>query len=294
MQNILIGSLKLSTNNLGDHIQIIAMNNLLKLNNLTPTIFLDRDHEVSKCKTLDKIDSKLFVVFNGWFKINGDQWPPNDKIIPLFIGFHMRLTTCPELLSDEAITYYKKYEPIGCRDIFTKNKLINKGIDAYISHCLTLTLPTRIKNPSTQNKIIVASRDRKLLNLLPKYISKDAIYINHITNDFDHDINMKKAIKLCNFYRNNAKLIITTFLHGSLFAIATGIPVVVFYPYHPSHNYKRKSKSDRERFSSLIDLVPIYTFSQINEVNFNPDPIDITKLKNDIIDNFNSHLNKIF
>ena len=34
----------------------------------------------------------------------------------------------------------KKYEPIGCRDLKTTDKLKNKGIDAYFSGCLTTTI----------------------------------------------------------------------------------------------------------------------------------------------------------
>ena len=44
--------------------------------------------------------------------------------------------------------------------------------------------------------------------------------------------------------------------------------------------------SDRERFSSLEELVRIYRFDEIESVNWRPDPLDISEVKLHIIDNF--------
>src|SRR5690606_35429742 len=56
--------------------------------------------------------------------------------------FHMNNTAAPFMLSEKGIAYLKKHEPIGCRDQFTADTLKAKGIDAYFSGCLTLTLDT--------------------------------------------------------------------------------------------------------------------------------------------------------
>jgi glucokinase len=73
---------------------------------------------------------------------------------------------------------------------------------------------------------------------------------------------------------------ITTLLHSALPAIAMGIPVVVFYPI----NNEAGHVSDRERFLSLEGLVRVYRFEEIESVNWNPEPIDVSEIKLQIFD----------
>ena len=40
----------------------------------------------------------------------------------------------------------KQYEPIGCRDYYTRDLLLAKGVDAYFSGCMTLTLGNTYKS----------------------------------------------------------------------------------------------------------------------------------------------------
>jgi len=61
-----------------------------------------------------------------------------------------------------------------------------------------------------------------------------------------------------------------------------GIPVVVFYPL----NDKEAHASDRERFSSLEELVRVYRFDEIEAVDWKPEPIDVSDRKLDILDRF--------
>ena len=91
-----------------------------------------------------------------------------------------------------------------------------------------------------------------------------------------------QARGILEIYRSRAKLIITTLLHCALPAIAMGIPVVVFYPL----NDKEAHNSDRERFSSLEELVRVHRFDEIENINWKPEPIDISDRKLDILDRF--------
>lgn len=69
-----------------------------------------------------------------------ENWPPSKQIIPLFVALHINSNFKEQLLSAKSIEYLKKYEPIGCRDYYTMNILRAKGIDAFFSGCMTLTL----------------------------------------------------------------------------------------------------------------------------------------------------------
>ncbi len=116
--------------NIGDYIQALAASQFL------PHVdgFVDREH----LKSYDGDVCK--VVMNGWFMHNPEQWPPSDNIIPLFVASHINSLAHKQMLSEEGIRYLKAHEPIGCRDTNTRDLLLAKGVKAYFSGCLTLTL----------------------------------------------------------------------------------------------------------------------------------------------------------
>lgn len=274
-------SLKVSTNNLGDHIQILAGLGLLQRHGIEPTVYIDRDDEIGSCAMLRPEDGRVALLLNGWFKTNGGEWPPNALIRPIFLGFHIRLFQCPELLSDEAVRYYQAHQPIGCRDHYTRRLLEARNVECFDSNCLSLSFPRRLDAEIEHGKVFVASRDRRLLDILPREIGSYT-YVNHYSEASDFHSNLTRARELLQTYRTQARLIITTFLHCALPAIAMGIPVVVFYP----ENDARGHQSDRERFSSLENLVPIHRFSEVDKVDWTPRPVDTSKLKLTILDSF--------
>ena len=83
---------------------------------------------------------------------NAQHWPPSSKIIPFYVAVHFNSTVKDKLLSDESIAYLKKYEPIGCRDTNTVKLLQSKGINAYFSGCMTLTLGRNYHSEIKENK----------------------------------------------------------------------------------------------------------------------------------------------
>ena len=127
LKNLKIGSYSVSSNNLGDHIQIIAQLRLMKGLGLTPEVYIDRDDQIRSCGKLNALgEDKLFLPMNGWHKSNQKQWPPSDKITPLLIGFHIRNRECAfgnKATSPESIKYFKDHGPVGCRDIHTHELL---------------------------------------------------------------------------------------------------------------------------------------------------------------------------
>ncbi len=254
-------SLKVSTQNLGDHIQIVSGLRLLARLGISPERYIDRDNEIKSAPGLNE-EGPVGILLNGWFKTNREEWPPHPKLAPLIIGFHLRPFQCPELLSDASIDFFRRHQPIGCRDAYTENLLRSKGVEAFTSNCLSLTLPRRIDNPATQTEVFVVSRDERIKNYLPPSIGPYT-FICHYSGSDDFAPNMARVEQLLEMYRYRAKLITTTMLHCALPAIAMGIPVVVFYPL----NDETAHGSDRERFSSLDGLVPVHRFEEIDQVN---------------------------
>lgn len=128
-------SSKVPSVNIGDYIQALASSQFL------PSVdgFIDRealkDYQGDECK----------MIMNGWYMHHPVQWPPSPKIHPLFVAMHINLLAKERMLMDDSIAYLKQHEPIGTRDLGTRDMLLAHGVEAYFSGCMTLTLGYKYK-----------------------------------------------------------------------------------------------------------------------------------------------------
>jgi len=274
-------ALKVSTENIGDHLQIIAALGLMQRLGIETKYFIDRDDEIATAPMIEGEPGPVGIVMNGWFKTNAAEWPPHPKLAPVFLGFHIRLFQCPTLVSPEAIDYYRKHGPVGCRDEYTVALLQQHGVDAFESHCLTLTYPRRYVDPAQQAVTFVVSRDEEITKILPRELG-EYIFVSHYSGDRDFVKNLTEAGTVYGVYRQHARVMITTLLHCALPAIAMGIPVVVFYPKNSGAGHE----SDVERFSSLRKLIPIYHLDRLDEVDWRGHVADVGALKLGLLDKF--------
>lgn len=122
--------------NIGDYVQSIAARQFL------PTVdyYLDRE------RLNEPVGDEVRLIMNGWFMHRPENWPPSSEIKPLFVAFHLNKLAEKEMLTKEGVYYLKAHEPIGCRDHHTVSILMERGIDAYFSGCLTLTLGKTYKH----------------------------------------------------------------------------------------------------------------------------------------------------
>lgn len=275
-----LAQLKVATENVGDHIQIIAAERLCARAGLTVNFRVDRDDEIAHAPPVAP-GERPAIVMNGWFKTNPTEWPPHPAYRPIYLGFHIRLFQAPSLVSPDALNHYARHAPIGCRDRYTLSLLRSRGIEAFLSHCLTLSLPRRLSRPEQQTEIFVVSRDKGVLKHLPDSLGPHT-FISHYADTKDFDKNKARAAELLAMYRDRARLIVTTLLHCALPAIAMGIPVVVFYPANEAPEHK----SDRERFSSLAEMIRIFRFSEAAAVDWTGYTPDVSLLKLRMTDQF--------
>jgi hypothetical protein len=195
-----------STINLGDDIQTLAAINFLKKKGITEYIFIDRE-KLSNYKS-----QPVTLIMNGWFIHDLSKFPPSDKITPIFISVHVNNE---QLIKDNKL-YFKKYEPIGCRDEHTVNLFKKNEIDAYFTGCLTLYFDEH--NEKNNKKYLVDINTCKYIpkiNInLKKYIGFENI--EHIESKKSILNNIEERLKvaenLLNKYRS-AELVITTRLH---------------------------------------------------------------------------------
>ena len=130
--------------NIGDYIQSIAARQFIG----KPYYYIERE------RLNDYNGEDVKMIMNGWYMHHPENWPPSEKINPLFVALHINKLAEKEMTSPESIDYFKKHEPIGCRDFHTVKLLNAHGVKAYFSGCLTLTLGKTYRHNQTEEERI--------------------------------------------------------------------------------------------------------------------------------------------
>ena len=253
--------------NIGDYIQSLAAKQFL------PHVdqYVDRDL-LSKYK-----GKKINLIMNAWWYIWNKNKNFSKNINPLFVSCHFNNI---ENISEDTLLYLKEHEPIGCRDYNTRNFLLNHGIKAYFSGCLTLTFGNTYNVPidKRDNKVLfvdyILDEEKNehikntFLKILSEYVDCKTEYIQHrvpLNNNISE--NFKLAEYLLDKY-SKAKLVITTNLHCALPCLAMHTPVVFVIPHY-----------DHKRFNGLDNLLNIIGKAP------NGDFINTVQIKNNFVVN---------
>ena len=271
--------------NVGDDVQTIAQLGFLPLGQ--NILALERD------KLDGYMGKKRIMLMNGWFTHLPERWPPGQGVDPVFVSFHI----ANEKIAQKCYAdYYKKYEPIGCRDQATANKLNQLGVDAYFSGCLTLTLNNPYSEKERGDYVVVAdahlehnnryppSAPDLLKRLVPSSILDNAIYVEQevglkYTLNYSHKT--LRALELLDLYAR-AKLVVTTRLHCALPCLAMGTPVIFLH----------KSWETDTRFEGYKDVINGYGFDAHSaDIDWeSPLPTDISHLRDRLIMDVKSRL----
>lgn len=256
--------------NIGDFVQAIAARQ-----------FLPKVDEYCDREALNAYDGQdIKMIMNGWYMHNATHWPPSPKINPLYVSMHINASVADAMTNEVSINHFKEKEPIGCRDKTTERLLKNKGVDAYYSGCLTLTLGKTYKRENVSDNIYIVDplfhywslksmlvKPRKLISRLTKgrftefllkekvlrenfteEVLQNAIYLNQmmpqVSVDESFNIADEYLLKL-----SKAKLVITSRIHCALPCLAMGTPVVFLNGGFEGYNNQFIS-----RFEGLIDF----------------------------------------
>lgn len=263
-------------NNLGDNIQLLAIDNLL--------------HYMGVPKEdIVYIDYYDLATYDGEYVVLPINYPLygyrddmhitmfSDKIIPVFLG----LSLMDGHIDEDERAYLRRFEPIGCRDEHTMEQLRKQGIFAYLNGCMTATLP-RLRNEISPkiNRILCVDVGEDLRGLIPKEYRSKCEFITQMVYNVDDAA--QTAREYLDYYLKNADLVITTRLHCAVPCMAMGIPVVLL-------------KEDYSfRFPWLNKLLPVYTNDNLKHINWNPRPIDYEKLKKRILENAAKRVNSVY
>lgn len=263
--------------NIGDNMQTFAVDNLYKRMGISKEDIIDINF--ADMKTYDGEEVILPLAGYGSHYKRFNQFPTSEKIIPYFIGFEMSDPTC-----DNIVPYLKKYEPIGCRDEATMLLLQSKGVKAYTSGCVTITLPKRTEEPETF-KVFFVDIPSELEKYIPDRLRRNCEYVKHedqlktipMTENERKEIDLL-ADKMLKKYCKEASLVVTSRLHAAAPCIALGIPVIIAID------------NIDKRFSWLDKLVPIYDSEHYSEIDWNPKECDCEWIKDKIFGVFRDNM----
>lgn len=197
------------TANVGDDIQTLAGINFLKKKGIT-------EYELVNREELHKYDGdEINLVMNGWFMHETENFPPTNKIKPIWLSFHIAR---PQIISNN-IEYFKNQPPIGCRDQATVDLLQKKGIDAYFTGCLTLFFDKHTQKGNKKYLVDVNTKVGYIPNIeIDLKLFKDFEVVQHeIMKKGDTDIETRLIVanKFIDNYKS-ASLVVTTRLHCAL------------------------------------------------------------------------------
>ena len=219
--------------NIGDYVQSLAARQF----------FSGIDEYVDRDLLGEYRGPAVNMSMNAWYSI----WRKNrvfaEQINPLMVAVHINNG---ETLEDETFAYFRRHQPIGCRDLSTMQTLKAHGVEAYFSGCLTLTLGATYRVEESEREDVVLFVDYKLgrcppinkvlLKILPNYrhcrwesLTKWYALSKDIRGCLQEAEDVVKTFA-------RARLVITTNIHSALPCLALGTPVILACP---EYDYKR-------------------------------------------------------
>ncbi len=190
---------------------------------------------------------------NGWFTNIPQNWPPSDSITPLFVSFHLNAKAANVILdSPSNVEWFKRHEPIGCRDEYTAVSLRQKGIDAYFSGCLTLTLGDKYDTDVKTDKIYIVDPyfkgSKSMWNILTAALlfCRKPHILKKISKGLYHSTNLKSILLTAQYYRIYTRLFPVSLIENAE------------YIQHQNHEYAAMP-SDEARFKCADALLRKYS-----------------------------------
>lgn len=257
------------TINLGDWIQSLAVQSLLERIGVASGEIVRIDRDALPVYQGEPVR----LIMNACFYEH--SFPLPARIEPVFIGFQ---TSSPELIRGH-IGYFKRHQPIGCRDMATRDLFRDHGVEAYITGCLTMSLPLRENRPMVPKTFFIGGdgpgeMPEELDPFVPAEVRQSSEHqyqrepMTSIPLD-DNDARKAGALarELLAKYREQASLVVTPLLHAAGPCLAMGIPVIL------------ARKDFRDRFTSINRLLPVHTPGDFAAIDWNPQCPDLEELK---------------
>lgn len=257
--------------NLGDAFEIIAIDQIYKRMGIPKEeiIYID-------LYQLDSYEGEEVVLPINFmlspYAMGKDMLKFSDKITPVFLG----VTFSDTKLSREQLDVLKRWEPIGCRDERTRDLLHKYDIQAYIGGCLVSTIEYDNIECKDKSKVVFIDVPRFVEPYISDEIKNNIEFTDHELylsyEQVEHDNSAKNRAKnQIKFYAEEAKMIVTSRFHGAVIGLALGIPVILV------------AENNFYKFSWLSKLLPFYDHKTANQINWCPQAVEMTAIKEKMI-----------
>lgn len=276
--------------NLGDPIQSYAMRYIYSCMGIEEEDFI----EVSRYHAR-YYDGEYVVLpfncFNMIYNQFGHEYgtlPLSDKIIPVFLSFHLHSRHIPKSVLDNL----RNYQPIGCRDEETMRNMREHGLKAWLSGCVTAVLPKRTNTPAKKKCFLVDVPD-SLRPYIPESVLEYSEFVEHqvafpheaekeYMTDTEYRRFYEAGIRQLERYREEATLVVTSRLHAATPCMAMGIPVILV------------GNSFDTRFSFLDKFLAFYTPDKFGEIDWNVGPVKYEEEKKRLLGIFMQQIEKAY
>ena len=185
------------TQNIGDDIQAYAMEKFL------PHVdyLIDREHLDS---FYTPTGERVAAFLSGWYLHKVLNWPPSSFLRLLPVSFHMTKTEEKIYLAlvDYGARWFKKMEPIGCRDEGTMQIFKHFGIESYVSGCSTLTIEP-FADAVPHGKIALVDLPGKVVEFIRRHTKKETVIISH---DKKKSLMPKEVVEFAEMHRDEDNL----------------------------------------------------------------------------------------
>ncbi|MDO4284166.1 MAG: polysaccharide pyruvyl transferase family protein [Eubacteriales bacterium] len=249
--------------NLGDYYQTFAIDHIYE------QMGVPREEIVSiKKNDLTTYDGEEVILpMEGWFgMIVGAQiYPLSPKIRPVYIGYNC---VTDLFYRKEMLETYRRFAPVGCRDEATYERMVKKGIDAYLSGCLTITLPGRDESEAARKrrtKIFLVDVPERIKEYLPEEYRGRTVELTQEMPIRTQEPDERELPRLERIsrerlerYRDEAALVVTSRLHCGSPCLGMGIPVIMVRDYFD------------DRYAWLDKYVRLYTPDRFGEIDWHP------------------------
>lgn len=267
------GLLITSSINIGDEIQAVAASRFLpKIDKL-----IHRER-ISKTKS----NSIIKLIMNAWWMWKPKYFPPSDCIEPLLISMHIRPDIYKKFFTKQTVEYLKKYGPVGCRDMKTKEQLDSLGIPAYFSGCLTLTLQRNNAIPR-KNYIITVDLPENIVEEIRTRTTRPVYNISRMSLPCFTQPERLKIAKLYLRLYQSAHCVVSSCLHAAMPCIALETPFLYM-------NTVNQDAINSGRYGGLLELCNVVNKSEFMETKDIYDfdspksnPEDYKKIREDLI-----------
>ena len=161
---------------------------------------------------------------HSWFRIRWD-FPFHPNLRPVFVSFHVNHH---ESLEGEGLDYLRRHAPVGCRDWTTVHLLLDHGVPAFFSGCLTTTVDMLFPGECTADPAAPVALVDLVPGTEPTGVTGPTVTVHHSgigVRGADLRKNLRLAVRVLESYRRDFSSVVTSRLHCFLPVRALGVPV---------------------------------------------------------------------